>query len=921
MRTVLVRVGVALGFALSICLPVWSFAQGLSGASTTGSTCAGPGNNADGFTGCSVSLPVNNANQVRSRYAFNVSADIGIFSTRDQSGTATHRLAFNATAPLQYQVTITSNRVGDVNRVSDASGCEGSASLGAMTGSSNIALTNGSLSLTDGPSLGVGGSTTSKPFNNTTTATIIRSSSGVAQSHVLTFTWSASARSNSCEAAIRMGENSGTVTGCSACAYPGSPSRTQANDGHFVTVDFLSFCGNGVVETARGEVCDDGPNNGSLTGCCSASCQPQRVGLECRSVSAGDDCDVAENCASNGTCPADGVRPSTYTCRTASGACDVAENCNGSSKQCPADAVRPSTFVCRSAVSTCDAQEFCNGSSKNCPADAFAPAGTTCRSAAGVCDLTEVCTGTSNACPADGKSTGICRPSAGPCDSTEFCNGVSNNCPTDTFLPNTFTCRSSAGVCDIEEKCTGTSAPCPSDAFASSSTVCRLASSGEECDVTENCTGTSASCPADAVRPAGFVCRSAAGPCDVQETCDGNVANKDCPADAFVSSSTVCRSSGGVCDLAENCTGTSAACPPDAKRPSTFVCRSSAAACDAAETCTGTSNTCPADAVAPAGTVCRSSTGMCDVAETCNGTSITCPADGFASSSTVCRSSAGVCDVAENCTGSSASCPTDSFQPSTVECRMASAGNTCDLAENCTGTNASCPPDGGLPDGSACTDFDPLTNPDTCQGNICVGGGTATPTKTSTPSGPTPTPTPGGPAISCSVAPPSGCITPVEPSAAQLQIKYDPAAATKGQIKWKWKKGGETLVTDWGNPLSGGTTSYAFCLYEDTTLIYEATVPAGAGWSASTKGPKYKDKALSQEGVNKIGLKAGPAGKAKIGLKAKNKSNTMTLTTPPAYTGTALGAYLVNSEGKCWSATFNVSGATNSNGQFKGKSN
>ena len=38
-----------------------------------------------------------------------------------------------------------------------------------------------------------------------------------------------------------MGEGT-SVTGCGACEYPGTPSRTQNSDGHFVTVDLVNLC-------------------------------------------------------------------------------------------------------------------------------------------------------------------------------------------------------------------------------------------------------------------------------------------------------------------------------------------------------------------------------------------------------------------------------------------------------------------------------------------------------------------------------------------------------------------------------------------------------------------------------------------------------------------------------------------------------
>src|SRR5207248_4050498 len=161
-------------------------------------------------------------------------------------------------APGGYRLDITENRVGAIGLRNDASGCSGSADTSGVTGSSNIALNSGNLNLGDPGSIGTTGTDTNIPFNQTTTGTIFRVSNGVGQSHSLTFTWNGSVRSNSCEASVREGENSGTTTGCEVCGYPGSPSRTQSNDGHFVTVSFTSLCGNGVVDSSVGEQCDTG---------------------------------------------------------------------------------------------------------------------------------------------------------------------------------------------------------------------------------------------------------------------------------------------------------------------------------------------------------------------------------------------------------------------------------------------------------------------------------------------------------------------------------------------------------------------------------------------------------------------------------------------------------------------------------------
>ena len=329
---------------LTTIIPVSSaLAQSISGASASTSGSTGNGGDSDGSRLSSVNIQVNNGTQFKTRFAWNVSADVGVFSTRDQSGNAQHNLAFNVTAPGAYFLTVDTQRTGDMNRRNDASGCDGSADISSVSGSSNVGLTSGSLNLGDPGSIGSGGSTTSGPINQTNSARIDDVSNGTPQNHTLTFTWNGNVRSNSCEAAVRLGEGS-SVSGCDACGYPGSPSRTQTSDGHFVTVTLTSLCGNGVVDSGQGEQCDTGIS-GSV--CCNTNCQFRTSGTSCR-PSAGV-CDVQENCTgSSATCPANGFVSSSVVCRAASGGvCDAAENCTGSSAACPPDVFLNSSVTCR----------------------------------------------------------------------------------------------------------------------------------------------------------------------------------------------------------------------------------------------------------------------------------------------------------------------------------------------------------------------------------------------------------------------------------------------------------------------------------------------------------------------------------------------------------------------------------------------
>lgn len=732
--------------------PVW--AQ-LASPNTTGSTATCNTNDGNGSCSSSVNITTNTAATVASRFGWNVGADVGSGGTADRNSSATDKLAFSATAPGSYRLDITSSIAGVIVVRNDALNCSGSADMTAVTGTSNIALTSGSLSLGDPGSQGPNGGGTTV-ISASTPATILRSSNGAAQAHQLTYTWSGTARSNSCEGAVRLGENTGAVTGCDACGYPGNPSRTQANDGLFVTVNYTSLCGNGVIDAGANEQCDAGGANGLATSCCTSNCQFRTAGLTCR-ASAGI-CDTAEVCPANpgtgGACPGDVLVANGTPCRGSAGVCDPAEACTGASAVCPADAKTASGTVCRAAVTaipptvTCDIQEVCDGSSNDCPVDSFKASGVSCRTSVDLCDSAEVCTGSAATCPTDSKFPigHVCHGSTGPCDPQEICNGSSDTCPTDVLSPSGTPCRFAQGICDLEEDCSGVSAACPADAKAPPDQLCRASADGEICDPIELCDGVSDNCPADAFQPSTTICRAdqgTSGPgfisCDAVEFCTGS--GPGCPTDLKKPSSTVCRPDVGAnigadftCDVAENCTGAANNCPANGFKPANTLCRtgsgdpnSSGFICDPNETCTGGSTTCPPEFVVAAGTVCNNGTSVddasrdavCDPNETCTGIADQpCPADTITAVGTVCDNGSGdMCDPNETCTGiADQPCPSDVVVDPSVICNMgtsaadASRDNVCDPDEYCPGvaaaffgdSSAKCPPDTIAPMGTLC---------------------------------------------------------------------------------------------------------------------------------------------------------------------------------------------------------------------------
>src|SRR5690606_267734 len=114
-----------------------------------------------------------------------------------------------------------------------------------------------------------------------------------------------------------------SITGLGNAGYPGNPARTQADDGHFVEVTLVSYCGNGTTEPGKGEECDEGAANGTPGSCCAANCTLRTAGEQCRGPAGL--CDVPETCdGASPTCPSDTFKAAGVSCRAASPgeACD-----------------------------------------------------------------------------------------------------------------------------------------------------------------------------------------------------------------------------------------------------------------------------------------------------------------------------------------------------------------------------------------------------------------------------------------------------------------------------------------------------------------------------------------------------------------------------------------------------------------------
>ncbi len=187
---------------------------------------------------------------------------------------------------------------------------------------------------------------------------------------------------------------------------------------------------------------------------------------------------------------------------------------------------------------------------------------------------------------------------------------------------------------------------------------------------------------------------------------------------------------------------------------------------------------------------------------------------------------------------------------------------------------------------------------------------TPTPSQTATNTG-TPAPIP----IQCGPTPfAAGSCKQMLKSRMTLRIT-DAAKDKRDRITWAWRKGESTSLAGFGDPTT--TTSYAFCLYDGAeTLIFSASIPAGANWRQSGSRFKYADRHMLNSGVRRIKLRSRSSapGKAMIRFggvgKAMNLGNTVigenfpALSIPITVAPDPVRAQLISSEGGCWEAYY-----------------
>lgn len=292
--------------------------------------------------------------------------------------------------------------------------------------------------------------------------------------------------------------------------------------------------------------------------------------------------------------------------------------------------------------------------------------------------------------------------------------------------------------------------------------------------------------------------------------------------------------------------------------------------------------------------VLRYYTGACNAScATCSGPSssqcVTCPS-GF-------HVDGGVCVEGTTTT-------TSTTLPAVCGDGILDAGESCDDGA-LNGTTASCCTLACLyaDAGSPCADDGDLCTSDTCDGSgACVHA----------------------------EAPAAPCTMPLATLGAKVTIVSKPPGAPD-VVKFQWAKGPDVTPDAFGAP--DATTAYALCVYDQANGIPSAVYHAGPSatcgatscWKRVPKPPKattgwkLADKTGGPDGIVKVLLKSGLAGKAKVQVVAGKRD--LVLGPLPLLATPSVIAQVRTSDGACWGATFAGAGITKNDGaKFTAKS-
>lgn len=165
--------------------------------------------------------------------------------------------------------------------------------------------------------------------------------------------------------------------------------------------------------------------------------------------------------------------------------------------------------------------------------------------------------------------------------------------------------------------------------------------------------------------------------------------------------------------------------------------------------------------------------------------------------------------------------------------------------------------------------------------------------------------------VACAVSPLPSCT-----GSAKAKLTISEKAAGKENLKFL-ASGimNATAQSDWGNPVASDT-SYALCVYNGSNVLagaYEVsrgsdTCSSAPCWmNFKTEGYAYADSTSAADGISKIQLAGGDAGKGKIMLLGKNSTAHLPTGVTAALNGSASAiAQFITSDGGCYGGTLST---------------
>src|SRR5262249_39999410 len=127
------------------------------------------------------------------------------------------------------------------------------------------------------------------------------------------------------------------------------------------------------------------------------------------------------------------------------------------------------------------------------------------------------------------------------------------------------------------------------------------------------------------------------------------------------------------------------------------------------------------------------------------------------------------------------------------------------------------------------------------------------------------------------------------------------------KVRWKWRNAATTSKASFGEPT--GTSDFSMCVYDAGGRKLSVTAPGGgvcgtkACWGETAAGFRYRNQALTPEGIQKIVLNSGAPGRATISVVGKG----VFLSLPDLPLAMPVLVQLKRSDSpECWESTFSV---------------